>query len=585
MYIDINWDYNCLALGAEGIDRLVEDAKSAGFRQVNFRVSNKGALNCRTRVGTSYHERLDAFGPDFDPLATFIEHARRKTLRAGIWLDLFEGCYDEFLRSHPHLFMMGPDGDPGMSGVPAFCCSEVCDYYLSLLEEWLPLEPDSVLLCTKSAHVPKNFTGRRELDSGYNPPALDRYRRRFGNGTIEREKLALVHGDSLVEFFGRARRLLNARNVELSLALPANGVPLNGTTREGVNIRLDWRHAVVRKCADTIALTNNRHESYLLYSPAGRTLLAEALQLCERNDVVFHAYVFADHGVYAEVEKQAGRAGLLGFIPLHLAYLRDQHLQGVLFHDLDLLHVTPEDRRTIWKAVGEAAGAGHDGTEAWMTYFGETFNGQLHARFLKHAEPSRSVTPPSARADRHPGLNNYSMELSADRVVPDGWMMNVPSGNDKLFAEYDWKVMHGDARSGRTFSGRSSVLVGGKNGAGLSDKRCVSWETRFPAPAFDEQVIARVWAHGEGLIGVESAGLSVKVLTPDGEILDAWTATIPDQLTFPWTEIRLRCSLEHPDSLLQVCLFLQFLRVADSEGRLWFDQFEIISAHADEVSP
>lgn len=584
MNIDVNWDYNCLAFGEEGIARLVAEAARAGFRQMNFRVSNKGGLNCRTRTGTIYHEKLDAFGETFDPLSTFIQSAHREGLRACIWLDLFEGCYDEFLRAHPHLYMQAHDGKPGMTGVPAFCCDEVCHYYLSLLDEWLSLQPDEILFCTKSAHVPKNFTGRRELDCGYNPPALEKYRQEYGSEPVEREKLAEVHGELLLEFIRQARLQLNGNGIELSLALPANNVPLNGTIEKGINIRLDWRKTVRKRAADTIILTNNRQEAYLLYQPAGRELLAEARALCTQQQIALQAYVFADNGVYGEVEKQAGFAGLLKFIPLHLAYLHEQRIEQVLFHDLDLLHVEPWYRRVLWPVVGSAAPAGWDDTGTWQELVGEAFDGKLSTSLANRILSSGSTGAPSLPPKDHSAWSNYSMEYSLNRDVPEGWSRNVPQENKKLFAEYDWKVMHGDARSGRVFSGRSSVLLGGLRGVGLSDARCASWDAKCSAPKSKGKATVRVWAHGEGLHGVESSGMRIELINEKGNILETHSSVLPERSTFPWRVLSAAVDFEPRDVLLHVSLFLHFQKVSNSEGCLWFDQFEIVPVEERKAS-
>ena len=185
---------------------------------------------------------------------------------------------------------------------------------------------------------------------------------------------------------------------------------------------------------------------------------------------------------------------------------------------------------------------------------------------------------------------NFSCERSAARNHPTGWLPTEPD-NPKLHAVYDWKVMHDHPHSGRSFQGRSSVMLAAQPGAGANVGRTIAWDAHIDVPdgPLEKQII-RVQAHGEGLAGIAAAGMAVRFLDAEGKPFDTKTVACPTVGTFAWRPLELPWRFDQETKKLHVRLFLKarlFLRAAETQnnaGRLWFDSFEIVPAAPVEQS-
>ena len=213
--ISMNWDYNCLVLGPEDMQVFVRDVKKAGFQQINIRISNKGALNCRIRNGTVYTERLNAFGPEFDPLETFVRECHKNSIKACIWMEIFEAGYDEFFIRNPQFTPQGRPGQPNLPGVPSYSHPQVREYFLRRMNEYAEYGPDSVFACIKGTHVPSNLPQAQRTpngDIGYNPPVVQKYRELYGVDILSEQfdlrEFALINGEFIVDFLAEARQTI-----------------------------------------------------------------------------------------------------------------------------------------------------------------------------------------------------------------------------------------------------------------------------------------------------------------------------------------------------------------------------------------
>ncbi|MEA1950150.1 MAG: hypothetical protein U9N87_02110, partial [Planctomycetota bacterium] len=175
---------------------------------------------------------------------------------------------------------------------------------------------------------------------------------------------------------------------------------------------------------------------------------------------------------------------------------------------------------------------------------------------------------------------NPSFESSAARKHPYGWKA-PKTDNPKLRAVYDWKVMHDHSESGRTFHGRSSVMLAAEPGAGDAAARTIAWEADIDVPEgpLQKQII-RVRAHGEGLAGIAEAGMAVRLLDAQGKPQDTIISSCPARGTFVWRPLELPCTFDKNIKKLQVRLYLTAAKNAKNAGRLWFDSFEIVPATA-----
>ncbi len=570
--IATNWDYNCLPLGEADIARFVADAKQAGLAQVNLRILNKGALNCRLTDGghgTVYTERLDAYGPAFNPLAALVQECHAQGIKACVWVDLFEACYDEFFINHPEFCAQGKPGEPDCEGMPSYSHAEVRQYFLDRLDEFIALGPDSVFFCTKSNHVPQNMTDlERNTNAGYNPPVVAKYLELYGVDILTQpfdlDKMRLINGEFLLDFLVAARAKLNAAGIKMF-----TGATVSGLLQVGCNVKMPWERVVARQAADVLCMANSRSEYWVFFTSSGKTKLAQIITACHNNGMEFYGYFMASGG-YDTIISEKAWSGLLKYIPIQMDYFRQMGADGVLMHDLESLGGSRAMRKVLWTTTASWTGVSGaspptiDNTNLSFTY--QVPQGDFEAGPLVHwyAMPAWELF----YAPDAPG--NFAGSAAS------GWSGST-GGNPDLSAEYDWKVMHNDDASGRAFYSRSSLLVVAEANAGNYAGRTVEWKGQDDIPIVPaEEVVISIWAHGEGLVNIQDAGLKVTVLDAGNQILDTLKASCPLAGTFVWQKLSIPYSFPANAAKLAVSAFMTVEPGASADRRrLWFDKFRI----------
>ncbi|HLA85793.1 MAG TPA: hypothetical protein VJL29_13465 [Thermoguttaceae bacterium] len=579
----LNWDANCLTLGPSGIAELVTDAREAGVNGINLRISNKGALNFRTRAGTFYHERWDAFGTDYDPLAALIRECHRQGLAAHVWFDLFEAAYDPLITAHPEFSPQGRPGKPRLAGVPCYAHPEVRRHMLDVVDELAAYRPDAVFFCTKSSHVPRNQLGQpHNGDSGFNPPVVRRYRDLYGVDILkqpfDRTKLGRLRGEFLIDFLVEARRRLNQAGIPTIVGATVGG-RLQST---GPNLILDWRRILERKAADRLLMANSRGEYHVFYNAAGRKKFAEIRRACDRAGIPFWPYIMSS-GTHQPIAARVGFAGLLEYVPRQLDYLTAMGGDAVLIHDLDLYSYDRQVRRALWKAAGRrqtglarAARPEDVLPPDPVAVLRARKNAIPGGDFEQNAEGPRFVQPTWS-------LGNLSFETHASDSRPAGWTPEL-GGNPKFQAVYDWKVMHGDPFSGRSFYGRASVALGVQPGA-AKGTRAAAWTAEIPVPRGlqgDQRI--RVQVHGESLNRIESVGMKIECLDAKNRMIDRLGAKAPREGTFAWQPLEIVWPADARVKKLRVRLGMTAADDPGTEGRVWFDDFTIEPVKPPESS-
>ncbi len=581
----LNWDFNCLVLSPEGIRDLAADAKEAGVEGLNPRISNKGALNFRSRAGTFYNERLDAFGPDYDPLRLLVEECRKQGIKATVWFDLFEAAYNRLIEEHPEFTPQGLPGKPNLSGFPCYSHAEVREHMLEIVEEFIAYEPDYVFFCTKSSHIPRNHLNRpHNRDSGFNPPVVEKYKELHGTdpleGDFDREKLGRIRGGFLIDFLVEARRRLNAAGIETIV-----GATVSGRLQPaGPNLYLDWREILNREAADALLMANSRGEYYAFYDTAGQRRMEEIRLACAEARVPFWPYIISS-GTHGPIAAEIGFAALLDYLPRQLRYLTAMGGDAILVHDLDLFASHDRTmRRALWRAAGdrpavELFAAGEPVPIPAVRLLSERYPGLVPQGDFEEENTHLWAAVPSIQnqlADRV----NWSFERRVDNDArPAGWRFQ--SSGPGVFEVCDWKVMHDDPDSGRSWHGRTSVMIGldgeeAKAGSGGS------WVGLFPlAEVRRAPIRVTVHAHGEYLLGAFATGMTVTVLDADGNVLAEETTEAPREETFPWMPLSATVELPQGGVTVQVACFLK-AQGEPAAGRVWFDGLLIEDAAIPE---
>jgi hypothetical protein len=237
--IVLTWDYNIFVMGPSEIKDFVRLAKEKNIDQINLRINNKGVINARIDHGTVYRERLDAFGPDFDPLKVLVEEGHRVGIKVGVHFDLFESSYDQFFITHPEFTPQSQKDTVIYNAFPSYAHLEVRNYMLGRAKDLAAYAIDQMFFCTKSSHTPQNMTEvPRNTYAAYNLPVVEKYKKVYGvdilTSTPDREKVAKIHGDFIIEFLKEAKKILNGYGISslagatLSgyLSIPTQSIPL-----------------------------------------------------------------------------------------------------------------------------------------------------------------------------------------------------------------------------------------------------------------------------------------------------------------------------------------------------------------------
>ena len=168
------------------------------------------------------------------------------------------------------------------------------------------------------------------------------------------------------------------------------------------------------------------------------------------------------------------------------------------------------------------------------------------------------------------GRVNWSFERYVGKHErPTGWEFEADGPG--VFGVYDWKVMHNDADSGRSWHGRSSMMIGVKPGEAKKGSTG-RWVGRFSLERVRRTKLrVTVHAHGENLEGVQTAGMRMALLDETGRPLSTSDALVPGESTFPWTPLSVEATLVEKAAELQIECFLTAQPDATAGGRIWFD--------------
>lgn len=574
--IILTWDYNVFVMGPDEIAEFVARAKEHNIQQINLRVNNKGVMNVRIQNGTVYTERLDAFGPDFDPLKALVKEAHKQGIRAAVHFDLFESSYDQFFIDNPQFTPQGRKDVIIYNAFPSYAHKETREYMLGRVKELAEYGIDQMYFCTKSSHTPRNMTEvPRNSYSAYNPPVIERYKELYGVNILdeepEREKVAKIHGEYIIEFLNDAKDVLHQHGVE-SIA----GATLSGYLQpSGKNIFLDWRKMVEKQVADALVMTNTRGETFAWYQEGASQTFLEILKEVKNNDMDLYAYILSS--VFWHVRDETSWSSLLQYMPDQMNFFYSLGADAILIHEVY--------REKLWEVLGD-----------W----------KYHTK--KYSPNSEIITP---RVDRlslefpgqvpHGGFEDENSKWFWD-VMP-GWLSvhdwlplrhnatGLPlesfqelwtadtGGNKYLKAEYDWKVMADSDYSGRSYSGRSSILLYAEPNAGIQSSKTVSWRAKSEIPIVPEDLSEiSVWIHGEELSGIEEAGMRINIKDKSGRIIDEIESKQKVFGTLPWREIKIPYNFPNEANEIEVSLYMTVASTEHTNGRIWFDAFRIRSA-------
>lgn len=574
--IILTWDYNVFVMGPDEIAQFVARAKKHDIQQINLRVNNKGVMNVRIKNGTVYTERLDAFGPDFDPLKVLVEEAHKQGIKAAVHFDLFESSYDQFFIDNPQ-FTPQERKDVIYNAFPSYAHQETRDYMLGRVKELAEYGIDQMYFCTKSSHTPRNMTEvPRNSYAAYNPPVIKKYEELYDVNILEvdpeREKVAQIHGEFIIEFLSEAKDLLHQHGVE-SIA----GATLSGYLQpSGKNIFLDWRKMAEQQVADALVMTNTRGETFAWYQEGASQTFLEILEKVKRNDMDLYAYILST--VFWHVRDETSWSSLFQYIPDQMNFFYGLGADAILIHEVY--------REKIWEVLGDWKyhtqnySAGSEIITPRVDQLSLEFPGQVpHGGFEEeNSEWFWDAMPGWLSLHDWLPLRHNATGLSLESFQ-EVWTSDT-GGNEYLKAEYDWKVMAESDYSGRSYSGRSSILMYAEPNAGIQTSRTVSWNAKSDISVVPEDSCEfSVWIHGEELSGIEEAGMHINVKDKHGHVIDELVKNQEVYGTFSWREMELPYVFPDEAHEVEVSLYMTVASTEDTHGRLWFDAFRVRSVN------
>ncbi|WP_143156134.1 hypothetical protein [Cyclobacterium lianum] len=563
-------------MGPSEIRQFVRLAKEKNIDQINLRINNKGVINARIDHGTVYQERLDAFGEDFDPLRVLVDEGHQLGIKVGVHFDLFESSYDQFFITHPEFTPQARKDTVIYNAFPSYAHKEVRDYMLGRVRDLAAYGVDQVFFCTKSSHTPQNMTHvPRNTYAAYNLPVVEKYKELYGIDILtsipDRKKVAKIHGDFIIEFLKEAKNMLRDDNIT-TLA----GATLSGYLQpSGENIFLDWKTMISNQAADGLVMANSRGETFAWYEKGGIDQFLKIRMATKENDMDFYAYILST--VYWKVKDEYSWSHLLEYIPRQLHFFHQMGADGVLIHEVY--------QKEIWEALGNWKETDQDDLQKTEVpnlerdYIASMFDNPLpHGSFEK--ENSRlfwEIVPAwSSMNDWLPG-RNIASGLTLDDFVK--YWTSDNQGNEHLFAIYDWKVMASSEFSGRSYSGRSAMLVYAENGAGKGPHRAVSWKAESEIPEVPEGPSRfSVQIHGEDLKGIEWASMRIVFKDANDHVIKRIEEKEKVEGSFSWRELASRQQIPANSKEMEVVLEMVVASNTATHGRLWFDAFRISDA-------
>jgi len=204
---------------------LIHRAAESGFQVINFRIAVTGRVACQSRVkelADNIPEWAETF-KRYNPYETAVRAAHEVGIECYAWVTPLDdsgpmegpnaGAHQsKFSREHPEFQLLSRDGDDPLFGVYCFGHPEVRDYFLAHVEELLEYEPDGIFFSNRT-HSNMNT---RQLEYGFNEPAIARYKELYGAdpreaGAWDLEKFSQVHGGFYTQFLREAAGKIHAK--------------------------------------------------------------------------------------------------------------------------------------------------------------------------------------------------------------------------------------------------------------------------------------------------------------------------------------------------------------------------------------
>jgi len=206
----------------DDIERLMVEAKRAGFSFVLWRVSACGSAVYRSRIedrGFRQDRRPDAhaaadFIDRWDPLAQACRIGHRVGLPVFVWMTVYDeglkryGHYSALLREHPEYQWVDRSGKNHFEGVPCYAFPQARRFRVEMVQEVCRYPVDGIFLSFRS-HSVQSESYRQAKEFGYEPPVVDEYRRRHGldirTQDFDREKWHRLKGEFFTQLLREIR--------------------------------------------------------------------------------------------------------------------------------------------------------------------------------------------------------------------------------------------------------------------------------------------------------------------------------------------------------------------------------------------
>ena len=189
-------DYNDMVASNEEvfdeklIDRFFALCAQRGIERIYWRVSATGNVLYHSRVRTVFSKgpatwrkghaaKLREILMRCDPLEVAVRMARKHRLELYPWVTIFDDgkgvMQSQFSREHPEYLWLSRDQKTRIDGVLCYFYPEVIAHRTSQVRELLAYGVDGLLLSTRS-----HSRGAGGNQYGFNGPAVQRYRERYG---------------------------------------------------------------------------------------------------------------------------------------------------------------------------------------------------------------------------------------------------------------------------------------------------------------------------------------------------------------------------------------------------------------------
>ena len=321
---------------------------------------------------------------------------------------------------------------------------------------------------------------------------------------------------------------------------------------------------VREKVADALVMANSRKETFEWYQEDAPQRFWEILELVKEHNMDLYGYILST--VYWKVRDEKSRSDMLAFIPDQLEYFHRLGADAVLIHEVY--------NNDIWNVLGA--------TPQQKDY--NSFS--LRIPPIDQRPAFRNYIPAGGFSDPD---REWFWTIEADWLSTKDWLPGVDilsgltveqfnntwksqTNNPHLSAEYDWKVMAHDPRSGRSYTGRSAILLYADSNAHLHHDRKVAWTSSadilYPPK---DTVLLTYWHHGEDLNGIEKASAIIEVYGHTGELINTKHLDWSVSGTYPWQQIRFPFLIPDKGAKIKLELSMTVSKVHRPSGGMWID--------------